>query len=204
MFRSSCTTLALAAIATVAACTKPANQTSTATKPQAPAATPADTPAAKPDTTPPANTGERQLTPRGFGPIRFGMSVAEAYSALHEHLAAGSADASVSCGYIKPDAVPAHVRLMVDSGEIVRADIDSTGVANVDGFGVGSLERDVVAKYRPQFRVQPHKYTPGWHYLIYLAPADTMSGYVFETDGSKVRALRAGRQPELLWVEGCS
>ena len=54
-------------------------------------------------------------------------------------------------------------------------------------------------------RVEPHAYTgPEGHYLVYLAPVVRMFAVVFETDGTRVTTYRAGRQPEVMYVEGCA
>ena len=37
-----------------------------------------------------------------------------------------------------------------------------------------------------------------------VTPADTTRRLVFETDGARVLRYRAGRRPEVEWVEGCS
>ena len=51
----------------------------------------------------------------------------------------------------------------------------------------------------------PHKYEQGWRYLTVTpaAPTDGAFRLVFETDGQKVVRYRAGRMPEVEWVENC-
>jgi hypothetical protein len=62
----------------------------------------------------------------------------------------------------------------------------------------------VIEFYKGRTKVEPHEYmAPEGHYVLVLGP-DGKAQLVFETDGGKVVAYRAGRQPEVEWVEGCS
>ena len=58
--------------------------------------------------------------------------------------------------------------------------------------------------YVDRIEVAPHKYTgPLGHYLNIKNP-DGRVEIVFETDGTKVLNYRAGVQPQVQYVEGCS
>ena len=59
----------------------------------------------------------------------------------------------------------------------------------------------------PPREVAAHKYVAGGHYLTFVPddPADADLRLIFETDASsKVTQFRAGRLPEVAYVEGCS
>jgi hypothetical protein len=94
---------------------------------------------------------------------------------------------------------------MVVDGRIARVEVfDSTVVTN-HGARIGDTEATIDSLYPHRVTVTPHKYTEG-HYLL-VAPRDsTDSGLelVFETEGGRVTQYRAGRLPEVEYVEGCS
>ena len=67
---------------------------------------------------------------------------------------------------------------------------------------MGSLESELVATYGDRVQVSPHKYTgPTGHSLTVEQGERAL---VYETDGERVTSWRAGRLPEVKWVEGCS
>ena len=118
------------------------------------------------------------------------------------------ADAKVLAGAPAPVAQggPEGVSFMVASGRVVRADVTGGTVTTLSGAAVGDSETAVQARYSGQLQVSPHKYVPAGHYLT-LVPSDAAdAGFrlIFETDGSKVTGFRAGADPEVSYVEGCS
>jgi hypothetical protein len=93
---------------------------------------------------------------------------------------------------------------MVVKGKLARIDVDTGAVTTEDGLKIGDTEDRVKSVYGEELETRPHKYTDG-HYLI--VKGDSASAgreIVFETDGKKVTMFRAGRLPEVEWVEGCS
>jgi membrane-bound inhibitor of C-type lysozyme len=135
---------------------------------------------------------------RQVGPVRFGMTAAEADIAIGTPFAAAEPG---ECVYRKSSALPMGLLLMEVDGRIVRADITTAGVATAEGVGVGSTAAQVHDAYGAAVTASPHKYTKG-QYLT-LAP-DADHRVVFETDGERVTRYRVGRLPEVEWVEGCS
>jgi hypothetical protein len=159
----------------------------------------ASTPVAAPDSASPAAW---RLTERGIGPVRVGMTVAEAAAALPGGVAPPETQ---ECAYVGLSGLPEGVSLMTEAGRIVRVDVDdSSAVATTRGARVGWTEARVLALY-PGARVQPHKYEDG-HYLVVLpgAPADTTHRIVFETARGVVTRFRGGVVPAVEYVEGCS
>jgi hypothetical protein len=85
---------------------------------------------------------------------------------------------------------------------LVRIESDSA-VATDDGARVGDSEAAIDSLYGAGVQRRPHKYTDG-RYLIVPSPRDSALRLVFETDGARVTRFRAGRLPQVEWVEGCS
>ncbi len=198
---------ALLALALLAACSD---------APGGDGAAPADSagaapPAATADSTPPSDgTGGWQLSETGIGPVKVGMSPAEAGSALGADFAGdGTAEAGGpdACEYARSAALPAGVKVMLVGGRVARVEVDSGATATAAGARVGDAEARVRELYRGrELRVQPHKYEAG-QYLIVLpqSPRDTLHRIVFETDSTgNVKRFRGGVIPAVEYVEGCS
>jgi hypothetical protein len=162
---------------------------------------PADTTdgAAAPMPESPAAGDRWALSPTGLGPVRAGMSVADASRALGGELDSPSDPA---CSYVKSARAPDGVSFMIVDGSVARIDVESPDVATGRGARIGDTEESVQALYGDALTVQPQKYTEG-HDLI-VTPADTTYRLVFQTEDGKVIRMRSGRLPSVLWVEGCS
>lgn len=141
----------------------------------------------------------------GIGPIRAGMSLAEASAALGEPVQVQYADFE-NCDYATPSALPDGVSLMVISDTVERVDVvDPSAVRTAAGVGIGDVETSVVATYGSAATVEPHKYTgPEGHYVVVAPPGDSLHRIIFETDGNAVTLYRVGRMPAVEYVEGCA
>lgn len=140
------------------------------------------------------------VTEEGIVPIRVGMSVAEASQVSGLKLTPVGSD--TNCHYVKAEGGPPGVSLMVVDDHIARVDVEDPSVATSVGAHIGDSEERIKRLYLNQVEVTPHKYTEG-HYLT-VTPSGSSYRIVFETDGEKVTRYRAGRMPEVSWVEGCS
>jgi hypothetical protein len=144
------------------------------------------------------------VSPGGIGPVRVGMMVAEARAALGAPLpVADSLEAH--CYHVMIRGAPGRVLAMIVDGHVARIEVRDTLVATAGGARVGDTEARIDSLYAGQVAVEPHKYTDG-HYLVVTpeAAADSANRLIFETDGERVTEYRAGRLPEVRWVEGCS
>ena len=144
---------------------------------------------------------------RSFGPIAYGMSLKEASKAAGQEIKQGEELLDPGCSYAVTRALPPGASLMVVNGRIARVDVDSAGIPTLSGAEVGWTEDQIRRLYPGQIRTEPHPYTgPEGHYLVYVprAPADRRYRIIFETDGKRVLSYRAGRQPAVSWIEGCS
>lgn len=134
---------------------------------------------------------------------RVGASAADARSALG--IAPAAPFAGGSCAFIEPGALPVRLYFMAVSDTLVRIDVRDSSVTTTEGARIGDSEARIRELYGSTVRTEPHKYTgPTGHYLIVTPAGNATHRIVFETDGQRVTMFRAGRLPEVEWVEGCS
>jgi hypothetical protein len=116
-------------------------------------------------------------------------------------------DIKPACDFVFPAVgagIPFGVNVMVVKGKIARIDVDTGTVTTEDGVKIGDTEDKVKSVYGDEVQVQPHKYIEGGHYMTVKGDsASAGKAIVFETDGKRVTMFRAGRIPEVEWVEGC-
>jgi hypothetical protein len=143
-------------------------------------------------------TAEWTVSPSSAGPVHVGMTREAAEAALGTAFVPPAA--SPECGYLRSDNAPAGVLFMYVEERIVRIDVTRPGVATTLGVEVGAPEALVFEAYGAAVSRSPHKYTSG----SYLTISTNGHRLVFETDHARVTRYRAGRLPEVEWVEGCS
>ena len=140
----------------------------------------------------------------GLGQLQVGMTLTEA---VNMGLVNERPDMKPACDFVFPAVgagIPFGVNVMVVRGKIARIDVDTGTVTTEDGVKIGDTEDKVKSVYGDELQVQPHKYIEGGHYMT--VKGDSVSAgkaIVFETDGKRVTMFRAGRIPEVEWVEGC-
>lgn len=145
-----------------------------------------------------------QVSADGFHGVRVGMTVEQAAMAYGSPLESVVAigDDERSCYYALPRGAVEPVSFMIVDERVARVDIDRPGPVTAAGVGVGSLESEVQLAYGDRIELSPHKYAgPEGHYLT-LQQGDF--AIIFETDGTRVTIYRAGKLPEVGWVERCS
>ena len=144
------------------------------------------------------------VTIGGLGAVRVGMTMEEAEAAAGLELA-GEPDVRINegCYFISPVGLDG-VTFMVTDGTIARVDIVSGPITTRSGAGIGSTEQEIKNLFGDQIVVSPHAYVEG-HYLTFVPVDEGDDRYrvVFETDGREVTQYRAGRLPEVDYVEGC-
>ena len=166
-------------------------------------ASPSPSPASSPAPSPPSSGDGWRVRPDGAGPVRVGMTLDEVAAATRSTVQPIGPPAEGSeCRYVSVVGAPKGLAFMVTGDRVARVDVhDGAAVRTVEGAGLGSTEAEVKALY-PGIRVEPAKYLEGGHDLIHAASPTTR--IIFETDGSKVVAFHAGKEPEVSYVEGCS
>jgi hypothetical protein len=151
------------------------------------------------------SVSEVPLNQDGLGPIQIGMTLADAVNMgiLNEN-----PNLKTDCDFVYPAigaGVPDNVGVMVVKGKIARIDVDTGSVTTEDGAKIGDTEEKLKSIYDGDLQIEPHKYVPGGHYMIVMGDsASAGKAIVFETNGKIVTNFRAGRLPEVKWVEGCS
>jgi hypothetical protein len=146
-----------------------------------------------------AQSSSFRISGSGFGPIRPGMTVKQASKAFGIKLIS-EGDPEGDCGYVRAQRGFTDLGFMVIGVRIARVDTDSRVYQTAEGARVGDTEARIKRLYRGGVKIEPHKYIDG-HYIIV---GNGKSAIIFETDGKKVTMIRAGRYPEVGWVEGCS
>ena len=147
------------------------------------------------------------ISPSGIGPIKIGMSVAQAQRASGIRLGPlQKIDPSSSCAYVVPRNRKLHFSLILTNGRVGRVDTGSRDVPTDAGARVGDTERQVRARYPRGVVSRPHTYVKGGHELVVspAGPSGRSHHVIFETDGHRVTYIRAGRDPEVVYVEGCA
>ena len=94
---------------------------------------------------------------------------------------------------------------MLKKDHVVRVDVTRRGIRTPSGVRVGDSEASVRRRFAGQLRVSHHAYTDGF-YLEFVPQdrADRNRRVIFETDRGRVSSIRAGRLPEVRYIEGCS
>lgn len=136
-----------------------------------------------------------------YGPIPLGLELDDARDA-----AAVGIDGPVppeGCGYASIRRRGEGLGLMVVDGRLVRVDVSPPAdVATERGARIGDTAERIHALYGERLEARPHKYTDG-QYLIASPPGGGPYRIVFEVEDGRVQTYRAGRVPEVEWVEGC-
>jgi hypothetical protein len=151
-------------------------------------------------------TKDTVVNEQGVGPIRIGMAPKEAGKAAGVTLQGDPYELyeDGSCYYVIPEGeLSGAFGFMVSEGTIARIDISSdSSAANAEGVRIGDSEQHLLELYKDAV-VEEHPYQgPEGHY-VRTKDAGGQHGYIFETDGKVVERWRAGRYPEIEWIEGC-
>jgi hypothetical protein len=151
-------------------------------------------------------TRDSVVDEQGVGPIRIGMTPEAAGKAAGINLLGDPHELyeDGSCYYVLPEGPLGEVfAFMVADGTIARVDVwVGSPATNAEGVRIGDGEQHLLQLYEGAVLEQHPYQGPEGHY-VRTRDAGGQHGYIFETDGSKVENWRAGRYPEIEWIEGC-
>jgi hypothetical protein len=153
-------------------------------------------------------TNQSKLSIDGIGNVRVGMTVSEASREADIPLVPlgnGKINTEASCLYVKPKMGVQGLELMLVKGRIARIDVlKNSPITTQSGAKLGDSEVRIKSLY-PGIKVLGHRYIPQGHYLTFVPKDARDRNYriVFETDGRKVTYIRAGKLPEVGFVERC-
>jgi hypothetical protein len=155
------------------------------------------------------------LSPKGWGPIRIGMTKAQVTAALgpdaNPH-AVGGPEPDL-CDEYRPERAPDGMRVMIEGGRLARITL-SRGAAlrTTHGVSIGDAAEEVLAAGGTAAIVEPHKNAPASARSIIIWDGPRRAGYVdnpdtrgfrFETgEDGRVTQIHAGG-PSIQYVEGC-
>jgi outer membrane protein assembly factor BamE (lipoprotein component of BamABCDE complex) len=139
------------------------------------------------------------LSFNSFGAVKVGMTVSQASKALGIPLVTPE-EVNKDCYYVSPKQRFKEIDFMVTNNRIARIDTNSNKYMTSEGAKVGDTEMKIKRLYKGRIKVSPHKYVDGH----YLSVEQGKFEIIFETDGKRVTSIRAGKSPEVGYVEGCS
>jgi hypothetical protein len=158
-----------------------------------------------PEEPPVVDSGALRVTLYGIGPVRAGMSVAEASAALGVPLELPESARAAECEYVRLSGRADGVLLMVENLRIARVDVRSGATETEEGARIGDSDERIRGLYAGRVTASLHKYTEGQYLTVTPAsPADSAFRLVFETEGGRVTRYRSGKLPQVEYVEGCS
>jgi hypothetical protein len=143
------------------------------------------------------------VSERGYGPVHFGMTLKAAESALGVRFKQDNYTEHDECRYFYPVRGFDGLAFMTSNGIVVRVDVDEGAIATDKGVQIGDTEREVRNAYNGRVRVGPHFYGGLPSHYLRVVDAKGQPLLIFETDGKQVTSYRAGRLPQVEYVEGC-
>ena len=143
----------------------------------------------------------------GIPPVRVGMTLRQAESALHAKLTMNSetdSDPSICATfYVEGRDVP--ISYMFEHGRVTRAALGDEGakssIKTANGVGLGSTVAQIKRSYGRQGAWHPNTYTD--EPVFEIKSTDGRSAILFYTEQGRVTRIDAGRLPSAEYIEGC-
>lgn len=156
------------------------------------------------DLSKPAFSSADKLSTVGIGSLYFGMSPEEAADAVPTLWTGGAEDGNPRCYLLAPANGPSGMVFTVYNSSIERVDITNPSISTRSGASVGSTEAQLHELFGEQLVVSP--YADGSGNSIQFVPVDEADldyRVIWETDGTSVTSMRAGRLPAVQPAEPC-
>lgn len=166
----------------------------------------------------PGSAADQLLTFMGLGPVRIGMTLAQAERALGAKLKSIYPDMPEACWFgNRADGVDGPISYWIENDKVVRIDINDSAwpsaervvppVATERGIRIDSVTDDVKKAYGPSLIVKFHPQgNEGDESALYLrVPSDDHQyGLLFEIWDGKVNTFRAGTAEAFYIDEPCN
>jgi hypothetical protein len=152
----------------------------------------------------PKITNQSKVFINGIGSVQVGMTVAQASKAAGAKLVTSSIQEPL-CSYYSLQNGTKDIAFKVNKGRISGVDIFKGKIATASGARIGDTEARIKALYPGQIKVSTNAYNIKGHYLTFVPKNKSDQKYriVFVTDGKRVIQYRAGKLPEVEFIEGC-
>lgn len=153
----------------------------------------------------PAFSGDDKLSTAGLGSMFFGMTPDEAGEALPTLWTGGPEDGTPRCYLLAPANGPSGVVVTIYNSSIERVDVTNPSITTRSGASVGSTEAQLHELFGERLVVTP--YADGSGNSIQYVPVDEQDvdyRVIWETDGTSVTSMRAGRLPAVAPAEPCT
>ena len=149
-----------------------------------------------------------RLSTAGLGPVRIGMTIRQAERAAGRELEVDrNAGIGGECFTGSFVGGPRGVYVLGTGSRVAVVGVSrGSRIRTRSGIRIGTPERVVRRRFGRRLRVTLHPYAPEGRYLI-VVPRDRAERnrrVIFETDGRRVTLMRAGRLPEVRYIEGCA
>lgn len=142
------------------------------------------------------------LSTQGYGPIRPGMTQAEAERLMEAPLhTQDNRPLDVECDYLYPVNGHKGISFMVVNGRISRVNVTTKDVATRSGARVGDPAAKLQSLFGASLEIEPHKYDNTGKYF-YIWETGKKRGVKFEVIGGRVKSIYAG-DDSIDLVEGC-
>ncbi|MCY4164129.1 MAG: hypothetical protein OXE93_07975 [bacterium] len=157
------------------------------------------------DLSQPAFSSADKLSTIGLGAMYFGMTPEEAAEAIPTLWTGTDGEDTPRCYLLAPANGPSNVVVTVYNGRIERIDITNPDISTRSGARVGSTEAQLTELFGQKLIVTPH--TDGTGNTIEFVPVDESDRdyrVTFETNGTTVTSMRAGRLPAVQPTNPCA
>jgi len=152
-----------------------------------------------------ALTTNSRISTSGLGPVGIGLTKGQAERVARTRIVYQGV-ALGNCRYAAPRDRSLRASFMLIKNRVARVDVSRRGVATPSGIRVGDSEASVRRQLAGRLKVSRREYVMGGSYLEFVPREgkDSNRRVIFESNGRRITYIRAGRLPEVRYIEGCA
>jgi len=152
-----------------------------------------------------ALTLSSRISTSGLGPVGIGLTKGQAERVARTRIDY-QGEGLGNCRYAAPRNRSIRASFMLINNRVARVDVSRRGVSTPSGIRVGDSESSARRQLAGRLEISKHKYVRGGLYLEFVPreSKDSNRRVIFETDGRRITHIRAGRLPEVRYIEGCA